>query len=449
MKKAMTEGNAWKQILMFALPLLLGNLFQQTYNMADAVIVGQTLGSDALAAVGSSSSIQFMVLGFCQGITTGFAIPVSVAFGAGREDKMRQFIFNAGILCVITAGILTALTVGLCHGIIHLLNAPADIAGNAYTYLLIIFIGIPCTILYNILSAILRAVGDSRTPFLFLAFSSLLNIGLDFYCILSLGWGVAGAAIATVFSQGVSGILCWILIARKFRFLIPSGSERKLDRKMTNRLLGQGLPMGFQFSIIAIGSMVMQIANNSLGTTYISGFAAGIKIKQFTMCPFDALGAAVSTFIAQNRGARNIDRIKTGFRVGVTTAVVYGILAGVFLITMGRTMSLLFVSGEETAVLDASSAYLRALGFFYWLLGLLIVMRMSVQGVGWSKRALLAGILEMIARTLVAGLLTKRYGFTVICYTDQCAWMSAFLYLIPTWISAMKYTAQEIQKETA
>lgn len=449
MKKAMTEGNIWKQLLAFTLPLLLGNLFQQTYNLADSAIVGQTLGANALAAVGSSSSVQFMVLGFCQGCAAGFAIPVASSFGAGNEKKMRQYVFLGAILTAVIALILTLTTCLLNTEIVHLLQTPAEIAEDAETYLFIIFLGIPCTLLYNYLSAILRAIGDSRTPFYFLAFSSILNIGLDFYCILSLHWGVAGAAIATIFSQGVSGILCLLLIRKKFRILVPSKEEKAFDQEMTKGLLNQGLPMGLQFSITAIGSMVMQTANNGLGTIYVSGFAAGVKIKQFTLCPFDALGAAISTFISQNRGACKPDRIRQGEHAAITIGVTYGILAGLILIFFGRDLCMLFVSAENAEVLDAGGRYLSSLGKFYWVLGFLITKRMSVQGLGWSRQAMIGGIIEMIARCAVSSIFVPLYGYTAICFTDQSAWISASIYLFFIWKNALHHAEMGMKQELA
>ena len=302
---AMTEGSITRNLVSFAMPLLLGNLFQQTYNIADAAIVGQTLGSDALAAVGTSSSVQLMVLGFCQGLAAGFGVPVATAFGAGDETRMRKLTFNGGILTAIWAVVLCITTYLLCPMVISVLKTPSDIAVDSEIYLRIIFLGIPFTLLYNFLSAVLRAIGDSRTPFYFLAFSSVLNIFLDFFCILVLKWGVGGAAIATIFSQGFSGVLCLVLIRQKFEILWIRKEERKFQRDYASQLMKQGVPMGLNMSITAIGSMVMQMANNALGTVYVSAFAAGLKIKQFTMCPFDAIAATISTFVSQNYWAGN------------------------------------------------------------------------------------------------------------------------------------------------
>lgn len=442
--KAMTEGNALSQILSFAMPLLLGNLFQQTYNLADSAIVGQTLGARALGSVGLSSSVQFLVLGFCLGSMTGFAIPVASSFGARREREMRRYVYNGAILAAGIALVLTIVTAVLTPQILKGMQAPSELYSDGVQYLRIIFLGLPATILYNFLSAILRAVGDSRTPFFFLAFSSVLNVFLDLFCIQVLHWGVAGAAAATVFAQAVSGVLCWILIRRKFEVLYLAKEDKVFERQKCRILLNMGLPMGFQYSITAIGSMTMQAANNSLGTVYVSGFAAGVKIKQFAMSPFDALSSAMATFVSQNYGARHPDRIKKGIHLGCRLAVLYGIGIGLVLILFGKNLCLLFLNTSEEAMLAAGAQYLRALGWFYWVLGLLCVLRLSLQGIGWSQRAVFAGVLEMAARVFVSVVFVPKFGYGGICVADQAAWIAATLYLIPTLHAAIRETEREL-----
>lgn len=438
MQKSMVEGNTLKLILNFSIPLLLGNLFQQFYNVVDAAIVGQTLGSKALAAVGASSSVQFLILGFCMGICQGFAIMVSQSYGAKRYDEMHTYIFVGAIWTAIAALVITVLVVAFCADILHILQVNHEIFNGAYAYLVVIFAGIPFTLLYNYLSAILRAIGDSKTPFFFLAFSAFLNIGLDFFCILVLHWGCAGAAIATIFAQAVSGILCLLLIAFKVNILHIPKSSRYFDKKHSTKLLVMGVPMGLQFSITAIGSMVMQSANNALGTIYVSGFTAGMRIKSLMMCPFDALGAAVSTFLSQNYGAQKLDRIYDGYYKGVIVGVLYGAFACVVMVFFGRILSMMFVSASEAQVLDASALYLRRMGYFYPILGILITTRMSVQGLGYSGRAMLAGFVEMIARCVVALCFVPIFKFNAITWADQTAWVSATLVLIPLWIITIK-----------
>jgi Na+-driven multidrug efflux pump len=314
---------------------------------------------------------------------------------------------------------------------LHVLSTPEDIFANAYSYLLIIFLGIPFTLLYNLEAAMLRAVGDSRTPFVFLAISTLSNILLDLLCILVLHWGVAGAAIATITAQAFSGILCFFFILKKQEILHIGPDDRHFDRRCCLSALGMGAPMGLQFSITAIGSMVMQAANNGLGSVYVSGFTAGARLKQFTLCPFDALATAVCNFCGQNLGAKRFDRIREGIRIGLIVATAYGAAVGLVLVFGGRVLSMLFISSSQAAVLDASAKYLRYLGCMYWMLGILHVCRQSIQGLGYSSLAVLAGAIEMVARIFVSVLFVPRYGFTAICCADQAAWLTADLYLVP------------------
>lgn len=438
MTKSMTQGRPLPLILQFAVPLLVGNLLQQTYNIIDAAIVGRTLGADALAGVGASSSVQFLVLGFCIGICCGFGIPIARSFGAQDYDKMRSDIFHGMVLTGVFAVVLTVLCVLLCPQILHLLSTPEDIYGNAYQYLFIIFLGIPFNLLYNLLSGIFRSVGDSRTPFMFLAFSTVLNIGLDLFFIMVLRLGCAGAAAATVISQAVSGILCYIYMRKKIPILRLNRQECRLDADTVKMMLAMGIPMGLQYSITAIGSMVMQSANNGLGSVYVSGFTAGMRIKQFAMCPFDALATGASVFCSQNLGAGKMERVKTGVKQGTVVGVLYGTFAGLVIIFFGRTLSLLFVSGENAAILDASAKYLRCMGYFFWSLGILNVCRMCTQGLGFSGRVVFAGMMEMVARCVVSLGFVPFFGFTAICFADQSAWLAACLYIVPTCLYCIK-----------
>lgn len=445
MTKSMTEGKPLPLILRFAVPLLIGNLLQQTYNIIDAAIVGRILGADALAGVGASSSVQFLVLGFCIGVCCGFGIPIAKSFGAKDYDKMRSDIFHGMVLSGIFAVVLTVLCALLCPQILHLLSTPEDIYNNAYQYLFIIFLGIPFNLLYNLMAGIFRSVGDSRTPFMFLAFSTVLNIGMDLFFIMVLGLGCAGAAAATVMAQAVSGVLCYIYMRKKMPVLRLKRQDCRLDGGTVKLMLAMGLPMGLQYSITAIGSMVMQSANNGLGSVYVSGFTAGMRIKQFAMCPFDALATGVSVFCSQNLGAGKIERIKTGIKQGTAIGILYGAFAGIVLIFFGRTLSLLFISGENVAILDASAKYLRCMGYFYWSLGILNVCRMCTQGLGFSGRVVAAGGLEMVARCVVSLCFVPLFGFTAICFADQTAWLSACAYIVPTCLHCIKLCEKRLQ----
>ena len=399
----MTKGSPLNLILTFTLPLLLGNLLQQTYSLADTAIVARFLGSLALGAVGATASVQFLVLGFTNGSATGVCIPLARDFGSGNMHKMRKGIYNGTIIYADTK-----------------------------TYIFIIFLGIPFALLYNYTASILRAIGDSRTPFAFLAISAVLNIALDIFCIVVLHWGCAGAAIATVFSQAVSGAACALYIVRRYPELAFTAEDRHIDSAVMKELAIMGFPMGLQFSITAIGSMVMQSANNGLGSLYVSALTAASRIKSFAMCPFDAIGAAVSTFASQNDGADKGNRTRTGLSIGLALSVSYGIVSGLVLIFYGRELSLLFVSAEETAILEASNMLLVCSGFFYWTLGILNVCRPTIQSMGFTARAMLAGVLEMVARVIVCTVFVARFGFMAICFADQMAWLVAAAFVLVT-----------------
>lgn len=448
MAKSMVSGKPLSLMLQFATPLLLGNLLQQTYNIIDAAIVGQILGDKALAGVGASSSIQFLVLGFCMGCCAGFGVPVAKYFGANDMHKMRKYIFNGAVLTGIIAIVVTVICSVGCNQILHLLSVPQDIYDKAYSYLIVIFLGIPFTLMYNYLSSVLRSLGDSRTPFMFLAFSAVLNIFLDLFCILVLKWGCAGAAIATITAQAVSGILCLVYIFKKVQVMHLETQDRIVESSAVKELLIMGIPTGLQFSITAIGSMVMQSANNGLGSVYVSGFTAGMRIKQFTMCPFDAFATAASVFCSQNLGAGQAKRIKQGLLQAIAVAVGYGLIAGLIMIFFGRPLSMIFVKKSAVDVLDASAKYLRCMGFFYWSLGILNVARMVTQGLGYSGRAIFSGVTEMAARIIVSLGFVGTFGFTAICFADQTAWVTATIYILPTCLYCVKKSTAKIAAAT-
>ncbi|MEG0688291.1 MAG: MATE family efflux transporter, partial [Hungatella sp.] len=312
--KDMTNGSPMKLILSFLIPMLFGLLFQQFYNMMDTIIVGKYLGVQALASVGSTGSINFMIIGFCMGICSGFSIPVAQKFGERNETALRRYVANGAWLALAFSIVMTGLVCFLCRDILIWMNTPEDIIDGAYSYIFVIFLGIPATYLYNLLSGTIRSLGDSTTPLFFLLISSVLNIILDLFTILVLGMGVAGAAWATVISQATSGILCLLYMRKKFDILKMQGDEWKPDRYAMRILCGMGIPMGLQYSITAIGSVILQTSVNSLGSIAVASVTAGSKISMFFCCPFDAMGATMATYGGQNIGARKPDRIDQGMK---------------------------------------------------------------------------------------------------------------------------------------
>lgn len=436
--KDMTSGSTMKLILGFAVPLLMGMLFQQVYSLVDTIIVGRFLGVSALAAVGATGSINFLIVGFCQGICNGFALPVAQRFGAKDYNGLRKYVGNSAVLTIIFGGAITLITVIACRPILELMQTPADIIDLSYHYIVVIFAGIPAIMLYNILSAYLRSLGDSITPVIFLVLSAGLNIGLDLLFIVTFHWGVFGAAFATVLSQAVSGILCLILIIKKFDLLHLKREDWKLDWGYSRYLLIMGLPMGLQYSITAIGSVILQASVNTLGSTAVASMTAGSRISMFVVCPFDALGSTMATFGGQNVGAGRLDRLGRGLRSAVILGAIYSALILVILIFFGRDLILLFVSAKEAAVIAQAKQFLVTNAAFYLMLALVNIVRFLIQGMGFSGFAVFAGVFEMVARTLVGLVFVPIFGFTAACSANPLAWIFADCFLIPAFFHCRK-----------
>ena len=434
MTRDLTTGSPMRLIIGFALPTLFGMLFQQMYNLVDTMIVGKLLGASALAAVGSTGSINFFVIGFCMGVCNGFAIPVAQRMGAGEPSKMRRYVANAAWLSVLFAVVLTVATGLLCRQILTVMLTPADIFANAYTYIFVIFMGIPATFLYNLLAGVIRSLGDSKTPVYFLALSSVLNILLDFALILGFQAGVAGAAIATVASQGVSGVACLFYMMKKYPILRMTKEERRLDLHSCGVLCAMGIPMGLQYSITAIGSIVLQSSVNALGSLYVAAVAAGAKVYQLLACPFDAMGATMATYCGQNVGACRLDRLSRGIRSCALLGLGYSVIAFCAMLRFAPQCALLFLDSREldAALLTQLAArYILIQSAFFFPLSLVNIVRFSIQGMGFSPFAILAGVLEMAARTGVGMLLVPTFGYTAACFASPAAWVCADLFLIP------------------
>lgn len=431
MTKNMTEGRPFRLIINFALPLCLGLLFQQFYSMVDTIIVGQFLGVEPLAGVGATGSLIFLIIGFCNGICSGFAIPVSQMFGAGRESDMRKYVANCAWLCVFFSIVLAGIAVICCHPLLTLLNTPDNIYEYAYNYIIIIFWGIPCTILYNMLAAILRSLGDSKTPVIFLAISSCINIVLDIAFILGFHMGVEGPALATVISQGISGMICFFYMKKKFTILKITGEEWKIRRYHIWNLCYVGIPMGLQYSITAIGTLVIQRSLNGFGSDAVAGVTAAQKIGNFLMCPLEALGETMAPYSGQNVGAGKLERVGKGVRDASFCgfAVSVNMLAVVLL--FGKPLVLLFLDEPNLQVMNYAYQFMLICVSGYCLLALVNIVRFSIQGMGYSLFAISAGVLEMAARSLAGTVFVSLFGFTGICMADVTAWIFADAFLIP------------------
>lgn len=444
----MTVGSPTRDILRFAIPLILGYILQQMYQIIDAVIVGRWIGVGALAAVGASSSVMFLIMGFCNGSCAGFSIPIAQAFGAKDFAKMRCYVGNAIRLGIVFAVVITLMSCALCTRILYLVNTPDDIFQDAWIFLFLQFAAIPFTMAYNLLAGFIRALGNSRQPFYFLIFSAIINILLDIVFILIMGMGVEGAGIATLLSQAFSSMMCLWYIRRHLTILIPQGEERHFNNKRIAILLNNGVPMGLQFSITGIGIIMLQSANNALGTLYVASFTAAMRIKYLFICVFDNIGVAMATYCGQNIGAEKTERIQLGIRSALMITAVYFVLTVIVIYPFADQMMALFVNSGEQDVIKNAAYYMRISNYFYPALGLLTIFRYSIQGLGYSMLSMLSGVMEMIARCGVSIWLVPELAFTGVCFADPTAWMAADLFLIPAYFYLYKKIKRDKDHKT-
>lgn len=443
MTRDLTSGHPLKIIFGFAVPVFFGYLFQQFYNLVDTIIVGKYLGVDALAAVGSTGSLNFMIIGFCMGLCSGFAIPVAQRFGGSDYPSMRQFVFNSWILIAFFAVFLTVLTVFLCKPLLILLKTPGNVLEMAYSYFVIILAGIPVVLFYNILSGIIRSVGDSKTPLVFLILSALLNIALDLLFIAVFSLGIPGAAYATVISQGVSGILCFFYMKKKFEILRLRPEDKIVSAKRMKNLLGIGVPMGLQYSVTAVGSVILQWSVNMLGSVAVASMVTAQKISIFFSTPFDSLGTTMATYAGQNVGAKKISRLNSGLFWGCAIGFAWSFIALLILYFFADDLARLFMSKNESekVVLEVTQNVFYALmanGTTYCLLTLVNAVRFMIQGMGFSRTAIFAGLAELVGRTFIAIVFVPIFGFKGACLASPLAWVLADAFLIPAYFSCRK-----------
>ena len=440
MTKDMTQGSPLKLILAFAVPLMLGSLFQQFYNLADTIIVGRFVGVEALAAVGSVGGLNYLVLGFVNGIACGFSIPISWTFGAKDYKEMRRYTANTVWLSIAFATVLTIVTVAMTRLVLVWTNTPADIIDLADIYIRTIFAGIPFTLLYNVTSALMRALGDSKRPLYFLLVASVLNIGLDLACIIVLNMGAFGAAFATVFSQAVAGIGSLIYIMRHYPELRWNKEEGRISAPHCAKLCAMGLPMGLQCSITAIGSVVLQGAVNGLGSDIVAAQTAGGKAAQFLCVPLESIGTAMTTYTSQNMGAKDLDRVNRGVNTALGIGCVYSVASFLILRFTDKLLIGLFLEAKETAIIFWNSV-------FYIPLAVLIIYRYTIQGLGFSGLAMFAGVAEMVARAMVGFWFVPLWGYFAACIASPVAWFFACFFLIPAYFVVRKRLQKEKDAE--
>ncbi|MCI8589349.1 MAG: MATE family efflux transporter [Clostridiales bacterium] len=431
--KDMTQGNPLSLIIGFAVPMLIGTVFQQLYSMADTMVAGRWLGVDALAAIGSTGSINFLIVGFCIGMASGFAVPVAQRFGAGDYKAMRKFAANCLWLGAAFALVITLLSCLFCRDILVIMKTPEDILDGAYQYVFFIFLGIPVTFLYNILSGLLRALGDSRTPVYYLVIAGFINVVLDIVSIRVFGMGVEGPALATVIAQLISSILCLIHIIRKFEILHIKADEWRFDRHCIGILFSMGIPMGLQSSITAIGCVILQTAVNALGSLAVASMTAGDRIIQLFFAVFNALGTTIATYAGQNVGAKRVDRVDAGLKAALGIGMIYSILSFIILFFLGRPMMHLFIEAPEAELLRQGHLYILWNSGCFILLTFVHIVRSNIQGMGFGTITLFAGLMELVARSLIGLAFVPIFGFTAVCFSAPAAWLLADVFLIPAY----------------
>ena len=440
----MTSGKPMKIIINFTLPIFIGNVFQQFYNMADAVIVGKFVGTGALAAVGSTGTIMFLIYGFVVGMTAGFTVLTAQKFGAGDMYAMRRTVAGASILSLIIGAVLTAAFMILMKPWLTVMNTPEDIFADAYAYIMIISGGILAQMLYNLLASILRALGNSKVPLYFLILSALLNIVLDLVLIIVFHMGAAGAAVATVISQGVSGLLCLVYIIKKVPMLRMTREDWHPSGALLKTQIRIGIPMALQYSITAIGTMMVQSSLNILGSTLVAAYTAAGKIEQVVTQAYVAMGTTMATYGAQNIGAGNVPRIRQGFKACTVIGIVYAVVSAALVMTVGKYMTYLFVSEDVGVIMDSVNIYLWCVGIFFIPLAVVNIYRNGIQGLGYGLLPMMAGVAELVGRGVVAVIAAGRKSYLGVCLASPAAWVLASVLLIAMYYYIVKIDLKKI-----
>lgn len=431
--KDLTKGNPLKLIIWFALPIALGNLFQQFYNMADTRIVGSYLGENSLAAVGSTNSLNSMIIGFLLGMTNGFAIITARKFGAKNEKDLKRAVAATFEIGIAVSLVLTIVSVVFLKPIMEFLNTPETILAEAMSYFRIILVGMTFSMLYNVVSGILRAIGDAVTPLCFLIFSALCNVGLDLLFVRVFHIGVAGAALATIISQGLSFFLCLIYMWVKYPILRFGREDLRLKKTLVGEMLSTGVSMGFMISFINIGSVALQTVINTFGENTIVAHTAARKITEIFMLPFSVFGAAMATFAGQNMGAGRIDRVKTGLKQVLVLNFVWSAFVFVMSLTIVPLLIQAVTATDVPEIIDTAAFYLRVDTSLYWVTAMIIIIRNTMQGIGDSKTPIISSFIELASKVLVAILLAPKLDYFAIVLAEPISWVLMVIPLLFKW----------------
>ena len=440
----MTVGSPVKLIIQFMIPMFLGNVFQQFYNIVDSIVAGQFIGVDALAAIGSTGSLMFFVTGWLNGLSSGFAIIVAQRFGARKYDEMRHYVAMSFYLMAAFALVMTAAFLALNEPILRLMNSPENVMHDVKSYMGIIYAGLIITAAYDILAAVLRALGDSRSPLYFLIISAGINVVLDIALICVFGMGVEGCAYATVLAQGISAMCCIIYIVKKYPILHLKKENFAISLDSFRRLIALGIPMGLQFSITAIGTIIVQGAVNIYGTTYMAGFSAAGKIQNIASMVAVSMGATIATYVGQNRGAGKMDRVKQGVNYCWIMLLVWSVIEMLLMYFGGKYFTYLFVSASQTDVINVSVTYFHTVFWAYPFLCTIFLFRNALQGMGYGLVPMLGGVFELVARTAIVVFVAGKTTFAGVCLADPVAWIAALIPLIPYYFHIMKKSFKRV-----
>lgn len=444
MERNMTVGKPTSMIISFTIPIFLGNVFQQFYSMADTIIVGKCVGNKALAAVGSVGTICFLIIGFLMGLTAGFTVFTAQRFGAKDYNGMRKTVGSAYLLSFVASILLTIISTIFMKKLLIFMNTPADIFDDAYKYIMIICFGIIAQTAYNLFSNVLRAVGNSKVPLYFLIMAAGLNILLDLLFIIVFKLGAPGAAYATVLAQGISAVSCLIYIVKKVPILRLTRDDWRLDGNLVRHQVGIGLPMALQYSITAIGTMMVQSALNILGSAAVAAFTAACKIEQVLTQAFVALGTTMTSYCAQNRGAGKYTRIRAGFRSATIIGIVYSMVASVLFWFVGKYMTYLFVSENVDAVMAQVQVYMQCIAIFMIPLMIVNLYRNGIQGMGYGLLPMMAGVTELAARAVVSQIAAHYKSYLGVCVASPVAWVSAAVFLLIVYYFIIKRHPEDV-----
>ena len=436
----MTKGPIARLLLSFSIPLFLGNLFQQLYSMVDTIVVGRFVGVEALAAVGSTSGFSFMVVGFAQGLTAGFSVIISQRYGAKDMEAMRRSYAMSIIGSLLMSVIIAVFFCLMSMPFLRIINTPENIIGDANSYISIIYAGIGTAIFYNLFSSILRAVGDSRSPVIFLLLSSVLNIVLDLFFVIVIPLGCSGVAIATIIAQGISALVSFIYIKIRFPMFRLRKEDWDFDPKLLIRLMRIGIPGAVQFSVCAVGVIIVQAAINDFGSDTVAAYSVGGKIENLITQFFPAIGMGLSTFAGQNLGAGDFGRIRKGFRTAFMIMVIGAIASMLIARILAVPFSYLFMDSRTTseAIISETVQYVNTVAWFFIPLGMIYLYRTGCQGLGSGIIPMFSSVTELIFRIIAAFTLPIAFGYTGICFASPAAWMAAGFALPFCYFSLMR-----------